>query len=95
MGLNSYFFTWKTSESWVINLESDYVKLDGVLIKNLEHDKKSLAIVKSVVAFTKELGIKTIAEYVATKEIFEIVKGLGINEFQGFYLSKPKEHIDE
>ena len=79
----------------IINFQSDYVKLDGALIKNLQSDEKSMAIVKSVVFFTKELGIKTIAEYVATKEIFEIAKSLDIDEYQGFYLSKPLREINE
>jgi len=77
----------------IISFHCDYVKLDGALIKNIKDDTKSLAIVRSVVSFTKELGIKVIAEYVANKEIFEITKKLGIDEFQGFYLSKPLRNI--
>ena len=77
----------------IISFHCDYVKLDGALIKNIKEDSKSLAIVRSVVSFTKELGIKVIAEYVANKEIFEITKKLGIDEFQGFYLSKPLRNI--
>jgi len=77
----------------IISFHCDYVKLDGALIKNIKEDTKSLAIVRSVISFTKELGIKVIAEYVANKEIFEITKKLGIDEFQGFYLSKPLRNI--
>ncbi len=79
----------------IINFHSDYVKLDGALIKNIQHDTKSLAIVKAIVSFTKELGIKTIAEYVSSKEIFEIVKDIDVDEFQGFYLSEPLRQIAE
>lgn len=79
----------------IVSFQSDYVKLDGTLIKNIQNDNKSLAIVKSIVFFAKELGIKTIAEYVATEEIFNIVSSLGVDEFQGFYLCKPLREIDE
>ncbi len=44
-----------------------------MLIKDLATDKHSYKIVQSVVPFAKALEIKTIAEYVATKEIFDIV----------------------
>ena len=39
------------------------------------------------------MNIKTIAEFVATKEIFEKVKELNIDCSQGFYLSEPLEKI--
>lgn len=77
----------------IINFHCDYVKLDGALIKNITTDKKSLAIVRAVVSFCKELNIKTIAEYVASAEIFEVVKELEIDEFQGFYLAQPNKEI--
>lgn len=79
----------------IVNFHSDYVKLDGTLIKNIKNDARSLAVVKSVVSFTKELGIKTIAEFVSSKEIFEIVKEIDIDEFQGFYLSEPLREVLE
>lgn len=79
----------------IINFHSDYVKLDGTLIRNIKNDSRSLAVVKSVVSFTKELGIKTIAEFVSSKEIFDIVKEIEIDEFQGFYLSEPLREIAE
>lgn len=77
----------------IIDFDSDYVKIDGALIKNMEYDKKALAIVRCVVSFTKELGIKTIAPCVDSKEIFQRASSLGINEFQGFYLSEPLKEI--
>ena len=44
----------------------------------------------AIVAFAKDLGIKTIAEYVHSKEIFEICKEIGVDEFQGFYFGAPE-----
>ena len=39
----------------------------------------------------KDLGAKTVAEYVHSKEVFEITKALEIDFLQGFYLGEPKE----
>lgn len=36
----------------------------------------------------KELNIKTVAEYIHSKEVFDIVKGLGVDYLQGFYLAE-------
>ena len=46
-------------------------------------------IVKSIIAFSKALNIKTIAEYVHTKEILDLLLEMGVDEFQGFYLAEP------
>ena len=73
----------------VIKMQPDYLKIDGSLIKIIDWDKKSQAIASAIIKFAKELKIKTIAEYVHSKEVLEFCKGLGVDEFQGFYLSPP------
>ncbi len=73
----------------IIKLNADYIKIDGTLIKNIDKDKTSLAIVKAIVQFAHTLNIKIIAEFVHSKEVFEILKNLGIDEYQGFYFYEP------
>lgn len=41
----------------------------------------------------KELNAKTVAEYVHSKEVFDIVKNMNIDFLQGFYLSEPKSYF--
>lgn len=77
----------------ILNIESDYIKIDGSLIKEINCNNKSLAIVKAIVSFAKDTNLKTIAEFVSSKEIFEKLKEIGVDEFQGFYLSKPLKEI--
>ena len=79
--------------SHIMDIEPDYLKIDGSFIKDIATDKKSFALTKSVVEFCKELDIIVIAEYVHNKETFEIVHKLGIDEFQGYYFSPPLENI--
>ena len=73
----------------IMKLKPDYIKIDGSLIKNIDTDKDSFELVKAIVEFSKELNIKTIAEYVYNKEVFDIVFNLGVDEFQGYYFGKP------
>lgn len=79
---------------YLMELQADYLKIDGSLVSGLPHDKSSLEIVKAIVSFAKEMNIKTIAEYVSSEEIFNIVKELGIDYSQGFYFSPATEFIN-
>ncbi len=73
----------------VFELEPDILKIDGSLIKNIDNDRKSYEFVKSIVQLAKALGIKTLAEFVSLKEIFDITYELEIDYFQGYYFSAP------
>ena len=73
----------------ILNLNIDYLKIDASIIKNILNDKTSETIVKFIIDLTRDMNIKTIAEFVHSKEIFEKVKELGIDYSQGFYISEP------
>ncbi len=73
----------------IMEIEPDFLKIDGSMIKNIDTDKKSYEFVKAVVGLTKALGIETVAEFVHSKEVFDICYELGIDQFQGFYFSPP------
>ncbi len=73
-----------------IEYEPDIIKIDGSLIKNLEHDEKLFSIVKGLVYFTKEQHIQTVGEFVENENIYLILKDLGIDYSQGYYFGKPE-----
>lgn len=77
----------------ILELSPDFVKIDGSLIKHLDSDKKSYELVKAIVFFSKELGIQTVAEFVHSKEVFEVALSLGIDQFQGYYFGMPHKEI--
>ncbi|QSZ42031.1 EAL domain-containing protein [Sulfurimonas aquatica] len=78
----------------ILRLNPDYLKIDASLIKEVVTDEKSFTLVKAIAEFSKELGIKVIAEYVSSKEIFDILKELSIDEYQGFYFSMPSKGLE-
>ncbi|MFW2608549.1 EAL domain-containing protein, partial [Aliarcobacter butzleri] len=78
----------------IMRISPDYLKIVSPLIKHIDTDKNSYAIEKSIIAFSKALNIKTIAEYVHTKEILELLLEMGVDEFQGFYLGEPTLNIE-
>jgi len=75
---------------YLTQIKTDFIKIDGAIIKNILDDKISFLLVKSIVDFAKEANIKVIAEYVSKKEIYDTIKSLGIEYSQGFYFSQPK-----
>ena len=74
----------------ILKLKPEIIKIDGSLIKNIDISQESKTIVKNIVNMAKELNAKTVAEYVHSKEVFDIVKSLDIDYLQGFYLAEPK-----
>lgn len=75
----------------ILQIKPDYLKIDGSLIKDILTNNNSKILVQSIVRFAKELGITTVAEYVETKEIFELLKEYGVDEFQGYYFGRPTD----
>ena len=73
----------------ILEIAPDFLKIDGSLIENIDSDKNSYELVKAISHFAKELNIKTIAEFVHSKKIFDIVFALDIDYFQGYYFGKP------
>ncbi len=75
----------------ILQIKPDFIKLDGSLIQNLLLTNESKNLVKSIVSFSRENNIKTIAEYVSNKELAILVNELGIDYSQGYYYSQPVE----
>lgn len=87
------FGTGYSNFEYLIKVDADYVKIDGSMIKDIEHNENSKEIVKTIVEFAKKMNLKTIAEYVSNKEIYNIVNELGIEYSQGFYIGKPHSEL--
>jgi EAL domain-containing protein (putative c-di-GMP-specific phosphodiesterase class I) len=83
------FGTGYSNYTHILKIMPDYLKIDGSLIKNINTDTNAHKLVESIIFLSHNLGIKTIAEYVHSKEVFDVVKKLDIDEFQGFYFYEP------
>lgn len=83
------FGTGYSSLSYISKLYLSTLKIDKSFINKMIYNNNEYHIIKSVVEMVKELGIKSIAEGVETKEQLELVKNLNYDAYQGYYLSKP------
>ncbi|MFA6136510.1 MAG: EAL domain-containing protein [Sulfurimonas sp.] len=77
----------------VQKLSVDFLKIDGVFVKDIDTNKNSLDITSTIIHYAAKSGIKTIAEFVHSKEVFDIVKGLGVDFVQGYYIGQPSSRI--
>ena len=79
----------------LLQYEPDLLKIDGSLIKNIKDNRLSKDIVETIVLFAQKQKIKTVAEFVENEEIFNIVKGLGIDYSQGYAFGRPEDLLKE
>lgn len=77
----------------VHRLRVDFIKIDGSFIKDINENKKSFNIAKTIAEFSKSIGAKTIAEFVHSKEVQQTVEKLGIEYSQGYYYSEPNQEL--
>jgi len=84
------FGTGYSNFEYLLKLEADIIKIDGSLIRQIDTNQNSYNVVESIVSFAKKNKIKTVAEFVATKEIQEKVLSLGIDFSQGYLLGEPQ-----
>lgn len=74
---------------YLLRLEVDYLKIDASLIRDLDHDENALIIVRTIQDFARQLGIRTVAEFVHSAEVLKVVEQLGIDYAQGFHIAHP------
>lgn len=79
--------------SYILNMNVDFLKIDSSLIENLDTSKDSLKVVKTIIAFAKEIGLKTIAEKVHSQAIEDILIELDVDYVQGYHIGKPAPEI--
>jgi EAL domain-containing protein (putative c-di-GMP-specific phosphodiesterase class I) len=83
------FGTGYSSLSCLTAFPFDKIKIDKSFIANLTTGHKSSAIISSIVALARGLGMSVTAEGVETHEQFERLRTLGVNFAQGYLLGRP------
>ncbi|NOT84897.1 MAG: EAL domain-containing protein, partial [Methylococcaceae bacterium] len=78
-----------SSFAYLKNLSVDYLKIDGLFVKDMLQDEVDLAMVKSINEVGHVMKKKTVAEFVENKKIFNLLKVLGVDYAQGYGIGKP------
>ena len=78
-----------SSFGYLKRLQVDYLKIDGQFIRNLCHDRVDQATVRCIRDVAKITGKKTVAEFVETEEVEQLLREIRIDYSQGFLRHRP------
>ncbi len=78
-----------SSFAYLKNLPVDYLKIDGMFVKDMVDDPIDHAMVKSINEIGHVMGMKTIAEFVENDEIKGMLREIGVDYAQGHGIGVP------
>ena len=88
------FGTGYSSLSYLKRFPVDKLKIDQSFIMDCHNNHEDKAIVNTIVALGKNLGLSLIAEGVEELSHVEFLKSIGCDEIQGYWYSRPLEEQD-
>lgn len=72
-----------------IKLEPDYIKIDKILIEDIDTDDWKCRTVERLVAMAKDSGCKVIVEGIETIGQYEAIRNIGADFAQGYLFGRP------
>ncbi len=83
------FGTGYSSLAYLRKLPIDKIKIDRSFIQEVASNDSDLTIVKTMVELSHGLGKRVLAEGVETKEQLQLLRNIGCDAVQGYFISKP------
>jgi len=68
----------------------DYIKIDGGFIRGIASDRMDQLVVRAIVTIARGLGKKTVAEFVTDQESASLLRNLGLDYAQGYFIGEPQ-----
>lgn len=78
-----------TSFAYLRDLPVDQVKIDGQYIRNLVDNEVDQAMVRAMNEIVHVMGMETVAEFVETAEILDLLREYGVDYAQGYHIARP------
>ena len=79
-----------SSFGYLKKLPVDYIKIDGMFVRDILTDEIDRIFVRSIIDIARTMDIKTIAEFVENTAILAVVSELGADYVQGFGVHRPE-----
>lgn len=79
-----------SSFAYLKYLPVDFIKIDGVFVRDMADDPMDQAIVEAINRIAHILGLETVAEFVENATIVERLRAIGVDYAQGYFVAKPE-----
>ena len=79
-----------SSFAYLKTLPVDYLKIDGVFVRDMLNDPLDLAMVRSINEVGQTMGMRTVAEYVESEALRTALRDLGVDYVQGYGIGRPE-----
>lgn len=73
----------------------DYVKIDGLFIRNLADNIDDQIFVRAMVEIARAYNKKTVAEFIESESVLDLLREYGVDYAQGYLIGKPAPHLKE
>ncbi len=88
------FGTGYSSLAYLRDLPVHDLKIDKSFVVNVAHRTKDFSIVRSIIDLAHNLDLRVVAEGIESSEVCSLLRDLGCDEGQGFYLGHPVPPAD-
>ena len=78
-----------SSLSYIMKLPVNELKIDRAFVSNMSEDPDMMTIVRSTIELGHNLGLKVVAEGIEDSKGYALLRGLGCDVAQGYYISPP------
>jgi len=79
-----------SSFGYLKKLPVDIVKIDGLFVRDMDVNEMDHLMVRSINDLARQMGKKTVAEFVENTQIIDLLFELGVDYAQGYVIGKPK-----
>jgi EAL domain-containing protein (putative c-di-GMP-specific phosphodiesterase class I) len=68
----------------------DFIKIDGMFVKDIVEDPIDLAMVTAINRIGQVMGKRTIAEFVESEAVIDLLREIGVDFAQGYHIGRPQ-----
>ena len=79
-----------SSFGYLKSLPVDYLKIDGIFVRDLLKDPIDRALVESINNVGHLMNLMTIAEFVESQAAFDVLQDIGVDFVQGYFIAEPQ-----
>ncbi len=84
-----------SSFAYLKELPADTLKIDGAFVRQVDAEPLDYVIVNAMAQIGRDLGLKTVAEFVETASILEKLGEIGVDYAQGYHIHRPEPFTED